>query len=123
MKTTLKIIGAFIGILFLMFVVTFIIGFAAEGQDFFLYKFFAPKYEAVRRQTFEQTKSYTQGMSQDLDKMQMEYVNASPENKDALASIILHKLSGYDENNLSSSQRLFLDQLKATHMAPPQSTK
>lgn len=39
-----------------------------QGNDFFLYRTFAPKYEKVRRQTFEQTKSYNQGMIQELPK-------------------------------------------------------
>jgi hypothetical protein len=42
-----------------------------QGNDFFMYKVFAPEYEKVRRQTFEETKSYRQGMTQELENMQV----------------------------------------------------
>jgi hypothetical protein len=54
------------------------LGWIAEGNNFFLYKFFAPKYAAVQRQTFEQTKSYNQGMIQEMQNMQFQYEQASP---------------------------------------------
>ena len=50
--------------------------------------FWNPKEEQVRREVFEQTKSYKQGMIQDLRNMQFEYVQAKPEHKSALRSII-----------------------------------
>ena len=44
------------------------VGWLAQGNDFLLFQFFAPKYEAVRRETFEQSKAYNQGMIQELQK-------------------------------------------------------
>ena len=51
-----KVVGSVLGIV----VVCLGFGWIATGNDFFLYKVFAPKYEQVRRETFEQTKSYNQ---------------------------------------------------------------
>lgn len=36
------------------------------GNSLLLYKFFAPKQEAVRREVFEQTKSFQQGIIQEI---------------------------------------------------------
>ena len=88
MKTTLAIIGSLVAVLAL--------GWLFTGNDFFLYKYFAPKYEGVRRQVFEQTKSYNQGMIQELDNMRFQYLQADTNHQDALASIILHRAADYD---------------------------
>lgn len=83
-----------------------------QGNDFFLYKTFAPKYEDVRRETFEHSKAYNQGMIQELQNMQFEYVKASDEHKDALASVILHRAADYDENKLPADLRQFIQGLR-----------
>ena len=83
-----------------------------QGNDFFLYKVFAPQYEKVRRETFEQSKAYNQGMIQELQNMQFEYIKADQEHKKALASIILHRAADYDENKLPPDLRDFIQQLK-----------
>jgi hypothetical protein len=67
-----------------------------QGSDFFMYKVFAPKYEQVRRETFEQSKAFNQGMIQELQNMQFAYVSAEKEQKAALASIILHRAADFD---------------------------
>ncbi len=83
-----------------------------QGNDFFMYKFFAPKREEVRREVFEQTKSYNQGYIQELQAMQFEYIKATPEQKSALASIILHRAADYDESKLPADLRSFINGLK-----------
>ncbi len=85
-----------------------------QGSDFFLYKVFAPKYEAVRRDTFEQSKAYNQGMIQELQNMQFEHAKAHPGQKDALASIILHRAADYDLNDprVPAELRQFVQSLR-----------
>ena len=97
-----------------IFVIVFFLGLTwlFTGNEFFLYKYFAPKQEAVRRQVFEQTKSYNQGMIQELQNMQFEYVKATDSQKDALASIILHRTADYDETKLPYDLRTFINELK-----------
>lgn len=73
---------------------------------------FSPKEEAVRREVFEQSKSYTEGMAQELRNMQRQYVQASPEHKAALRSIILHQTASVDENVLPADLRSFINELK-----------
>lgn len=71
-------------------------------------QFFAPKYEAVRRQTFEQSKAYQQGVVQELQNMQFEYIKANPEQKIALASIIKHRAAGVDPSILPNDLYVFI---------------
>lgn len=83
-----------------------------QGNDFFLYQAFAPKYEKVRRETFEQSKAYNQGMVQELQNMQFSYIQAKPEEKAALRSIILHRAADYDVNLLPLDLHDFIMKLR-----------
>ena len=77
-----------------------------------LYRYFAPKQEAVRRQVFEQTKSYNQGLVQELENMQFQYAQADDAHKAALASIILHRAADFDEDKLPRDLYAFIQQLR-----------
>lgn len=90
----------------------------AQGQEFFLYRFFAPKMEQARRETFEQSKAYNDGAQQDLRRMQLEYIKATPVQQDALAAVILHQMAGYDESKLAPDLRDFINQIKAKSIQP-----
>lgn len=94
------------------------LGWAFTGNDFFIYQYFAPKKEAVRREVFEQSKAYQQGMVQELQNMQFEYVKATPEQKSALAAIILHRAADFDENEMPPDLRAFVQQLRNKRTAP-----
>jgi hypothetical protein len=83
-----------------------------QGNEFFLYKFFGIRTENVRREIFEQSKAYNQGMVQELENMQMEYIKAPPEGKAAMASIIIHRASEYDPNRLPYDLKVFIAELK-----------
>jgi hypothetical protein len=98
-------------------IVVLVIGaFAIQGTDFFLYKVFAPKQEAVRRQTFEQSKAYNQGMVQELQNMMFEYVKATPEQQEALGALILHRVADYDVEKLPPDLRDFVVKLRAERL-------
>jgi hypothetical protein len=96
--------------------IAFLLGLAwlFQGNDFFLYKAFAPKYEQVRRETFEESKAFNQGMIQELQNMQFEYVKAAPEHKAALASIILHRAADFDleQPQVPTDLRVFIVDLR-----------
>ncbi len=103
-----KIIVSAFAVLFFLFGLGWII----QGNDFFMFNFFAPKYEQARRETFEQSKAYNEGMAQELRRMQLEFVRANPEQKQAIASLILHQFAGYEDGNLPSDLKSFMDQIK-----------
>ena len=83
-----------------------------QGNDFFLLRYFAPRYEAVRRETFEQSKAYRQGMVQELQNMQFAYEQADDAHKAALADIILHRAADVDQTILPPDLYNFVAQLK-----------
>lgn len=102
-----------------LLIVILLLGFVwlIQGNDFFLYKTFAPKYEQVRRETFEQSKAYNQGMVQELQNMQFKYVSEKdPEAKAALASIILHRAADYPLEAMPTDLRAFVEKLRSDRL-------
>ena len=105
---------AFSGIVAVIFVMSLIfgIGLLAQGSDFLLYKFFAPRQEQVRREVFEQSKSYNDGMRQELYSLQRDYIIAkSDEQREALKSIIQHRVAGYRQDQLPIDLQIFINSL------------
>jgi hypothetical protein len=92
----LKGIGIFVGGLLLLLALTWVF----TGNDFFLYQYFAPKQEMVRRQVFEETKSYNQGMAQELEAMMVQHASAKPEAKDAICSVVRHRTADYPSDRI-----------------------
>lgn len=94
-------------------VLVFGIAWVVQGNQFFMHKYFAPKEEAVRRETFEQSKAYNEGMLQDLRKAQLEHARAkTSEEKLAVGSYVLGQVAGYDESKLPADLRQFISQLR-----------
>lgn len=105
MKIISATIGSLIGILALVWLF--------QGNDFFMYKFFAPNYEAIRREVFENTPSYKWGMIQELQNMQFKYEQATPNEKLVLAPIILRRANQYGEERLPADLYAFVKELKS----------
>lgn len=93
-EITIWVLGTF-GALVMMA----LIAFAIQGTDFFLYKTFAPKREAVRREVFEQSKAYRDGLMQELRSAQIDYAKAtSPQQRQAIRSLVLHDAAGFGDD-------------------------
>jgi len=93
MKTTGKFIAIFIGVISLLFTLELV------GLGFF--KFFEPKRENIRREIFEETKSYTHGKIQDLAKYYGEWTKAeSLEDKESIEQIIKMQFAEFDAENI-----------------------
>jgi len=108
--STIKVIAATLGTIVLIGAVAFLV----QGTDFFLYRAFAPAYEATRRSTFEQSKAYNDGMAHDLQDMQIEYARASSDRERAvIRSVVVDRFAGYDESRLTPSLSGFLDEMRA----------
>ena len=73
-------------------------------------KFFGPRKENIRREVFEQTKSYVHGKTQDLAKYYEEYQKAQTvEDKEAISNLIKISFSDFDANTINTVQlRSFL---------------
>lgn len=103
-----KYIAIGFGVLVLILGLTWVI----QGNQFFILKVFAPAQEQVRRETFEQSKAYRQGMIQELQNMQFEWVKAEPGHKAALADIILRRAADFPEADMTPDLVTFIHQLK-----------
>jgi hypothetical protein len=89
-----------------------LLGWIFTGNSLLMNKFFSPKQEQVRREVFEETKSYNQGMIQELQNMQFEYIKAKPEQQAALRSIILHRSADYPTDKMPIDLYNFIQELK-----------
>jgi hypothetical protein len=82
-------------------------------HDLIFTSFFAPKFENVRRNTFEQSKSFRTGAVQELENMRFEYIKAAPEHKLALKDIIIHRATEVPEDALPQDLYNFIQGLKS----------
>jgi len=80
-------------------------------HDLIFTSFFVPKFENVRRNTFEQSKSFRTGAVQELQNMQFEYIKASPEHKKALADIIRHRAVEVPADAMPADLQSFISNL------------
>ena len=103
MKPLLAIVGGVIGLGAL--------GWGLAYHDLLFTAFFAPKYEQVRRNTFEQSKSFRSGAVQELQNMQFEYIKVDPEHKKALADIIRHRAVEVPPDAMPSDLQSFISNL------------
>ena len=75
-----------------------------QGYDLFMYKVFAPQYEQVRRDTYEHSRAFNEGMAQDFADMWRQYRTAkSQSDKDAIVSVARGRMAGYDIDSLNNS--------------------
>jgi hypothetical protein len=103
MKPFLAIIGGVIGL------GAFTWGIAYH--DLIFTSFFGPKFEDVRRNTFEHSKSFRTGAVQELQNMQFEYIRSDAEHKAALADIIRHRAVEVPVDAMPSDLQSFISNL------------
>lgn len=98
-----------IGILAMAAVAALVIG--GNVLDFGLFKTLAPRYEQARRDTFEESQAYNEGMRRDLENLRNQYVAATdPAAKAALADTFRHRAEGYP-NQLPPDLQQFLNSI------------
>lgn len=97
MKKTLAWIGGIVG----FFALLFILGLFELGW----YKFFEPKKENIRREVFENTKSFTHGKIQDLAKYYEEYQKAeTQDDKEAIKNFVQFNFAEFDASKIESEK-------------------
>jgi hypothetical protein len=104
----MKYVFITLGILLLLIA----IGFGLDLLGVEWYKFIQPKKEAARREVFLNTRSYNEGMIQDLIKYKHEYDLASEQDKKIIESTIRHRFAEFDETKLTPKLRAFLEEIK-----------
>lgn len=100
-----------IGLSILALVSLFALGWLVAGNNLAMMKVFAPATEQVRRETFEQSKAYQDGVVQELRAYQFEYLKADEEHKAAMGPIIRHKLAGFPSDQLPYDLQQFVSTL------------
>jgi hypothetical protein len=105
-KRILIIVSGFIGFVFLIFIVGFLI---LQYK-----KTFGTRMENVNREIFEETKSYIHGVIQDLGKYYDEYQKAGIEKeRDAIANTIKIRFAEFDATRIKSKElREFLVEVR-----------
>lgn len=73
--------------------------------------FFNPKFEDVRRNTFERSKSFRTGAVQELQNMEFEYIKADSAHKSALADIIRHRAAEIPQDAMPADLQSFISNL------------
>ncbi len=84
----------------IVLVVIFSLDWIVMGHNFFLYKFFAPRQEAVRREVYENTKSYHQGNIQRLNSLCTEVTKTDDDHKALINDTINHEFAEWNMNDV-----------------------
>jgi hypothetical protein len=87
------------------------LGWVVAGNQLAMNKIFLPANEAVRRETFEQSKAYRQGLVQELQNMQFQYIQTDNAHKEALGTLIKHRAADVDPSILPPDLYSFIRSL------------
>ncbi len=88
----------------LILILVIIILFGIEYLDLKLTRFFASRRENIKREVFENTKSYTHGKIQDLAKYYREYYEAESEaDKQIIVKLIRIQFVEFDATQISNN--------------------
>jgi hypothetical protein len=104
-----KVFYSIIGVISILVLV-----FALAYLDLVFKRFFGPKHENVRREIFENTKSYSHGKTQDLARYYEQYTKAeSQSDKDAVSELIKMQFADFDESVIRNAKlRNFLTSVR-----------
>ena len=92
---------------------TLVIGFGLTAVDLGSYKFWAPKYENVRRQVFVQTDSFVEGKISFLTNLELQYKQAQTEESRAgLRTTILLEAAQVNPSQLPVQLQAFIQSLQ-----------
>ncbi len=104
----MKIFAYVVAVVFAL-VAVFAMAFAFNLGGLEWSRFFNPKYEDVRRQTFERNKSYVHGSIQDLGRRYREYMKAESDDRPALGKLVAFEFAEFDADLISNPElRSFL---------------
>ena len=97
------------GIVLIVVILLVIIGFVVDAMVLDWTSYIGPKRENIRREIYEETKSYNEGKEQDLVRYRLQYLQADTEDKKAaLASTIRMMFADYDYEKLNPELQEFL---------------
>lgn len=87
------------------------LGFGLTYLSLLQFGFFAPKFEAVKREVFVNTPSFILGKEQELAKYRGEYLLGDDTKKEIIKSVIEQSVAGVNRSQLSIQSKSFLSDL------------
>lgn len=93
-------VGKIIGFVVLFLVVIMLLGWVFQGNDFFMYKFFAPRQADVQREVYMHTRSYKQGSVQRLDTLCTQVAAADDDHKSLLKDVVAHEFADWNMDDV-----------------------
>jgi hypothetical protein len=91
--------------------VIYALGFMLQAMDLGFYAFWAPKYKAVERQVFEESKPYVQGKITYLNRLRGDYELSTEGQKPAIKAVIRREASQIKTEYLPADLRSFIESL------------
>lgn len=83
---------------------------------FYAYQYFAPKYEGVRRDVFEQSKTFHDGTVRTIRDYEYRWrTTTDPIAKAGIKAAVFHELNSFSEDKLPSDLRKFVDELRVNN--------
>lgn len=89
-----------------------VLGFVTNMAGLWSTSYFAPKVEAVRYKTFQESQSYNEGMVRELETIRLQYATATPEQRIILKDTALHRFAVYPGDRLSPALQAFYASLQ-----------
>ena len=107
MKTFGWIIASLFGLAFIL-----VLSFGLTWAGIEWRGFFGPKQAAVEREVFKETRSYNEGMIQQLSRYRLQYLRADSEDeRKAIASTVRTMFAEYDRSKLSPELQDFVKEV------------
>lgn len=103
----MQAVGAIFIFVFFIFV-SLGLGWVIQGNDFFMARYFNPRYEAVRRDTMIQSRAYVEGETRRLYEFKRELEQAHTDTeRDSIKAFARHEIEGIDISTLPPDLQAF----------------
>lgn len=89
-----------------------IAAFALNELGFRIFQLNAPRTEQVRRETFEQSRSFREGTVRDLENLYLEYSRSNNAGKVAIRDVARHRMVDVPEELMTANLRRFKAELE-----------
>lgn len=83
-----------------MLVILYALDWAGTGNNFFMYKFFAPRQESARREVYEQSKAYRQGSIQRLNTLCAQANDTDDSHRPMINDVIAHEFAEWSSSDV-----------------------
>jgi len=91
------------------------IGVFGAEYNFRLTEHYQPKYEQVRRETFESSQAYNEGVQRDIANLRLDWLGASGGQKDAIRSLALERINGLPSSTRTPQIEAFRSELESSN--------